>query len=68
MQTQREGVVDLYFIGFAGWSKQDVFKNEVRHVQELFDNRFDTRGRSFLYINSPDTLSEVPIASRRGLD
>ena len=68
LQTQREGVVDLYFIGFAGWSKQDVFKNEVRHVQELFDNRFHTRGRSFLYINSPDTLSEVPIASRRGLD
>jgi peptidase C13-like protein len=63
LSAQRPGVVDLYFVAFAGTSTQDVFMKEVRSAQALFDRRFDTRGRSLLLVNNPATVTELPIAS-----
>ncbi len=59
----RKGVVDLYFIGAAGYSNQDVFMKEVHSVAQLFKERFDTEGRSVMLINNPKTVTESPIAS-----
>jgi len=58
----------LYFVGFAGYGSQAVFKREVIAVRQLFDERFGTSGRSVALINSPSTLSEVPLASAGNLD
>jgi hypothetical protein len=63
---ERPGVVDLYFLGFAGWT-QDVFLNEVTTARALFDERFDTRGRSILLLNNRSTRTTVPMATRRNL-
>jgi Peptidase C13 family len=63
LTPQRPGIVDLYFVGFAGTSSQDVFLKEARSAQKLFDQRFDTRGRSLLLVNNPRTLDGLPIAS-----
>src|SRR5262249_6198906 len=45
LEAARPGIPELYFIGFAGTSSEDVFLKEARFAQGLFDARFDTRGR-----------------------
>ena len=67
LRGNRPGVVDLYFVGFAGTADQDVFLREVRSVTELFDRRFDTAGRSMMLINNPQTLETLPLASVNNL-
>jgi hypothetical protein len=59
----REGVPELYFVGFAPDASQDVFVKEVRFVRKLFDERFGTAGRSIALVNSQDALDEYPLAS-----
>lgn len=61
--AQRAGTADLYFLGFAPYGDQDVFLREVRDFRALFDERFDTAGRSLNLINNPATAGEVPLAS-----
>ena len=67
LQPQRPNAPDLYFVGFAGSGWQDVFMKEVNTVRALFDNRFDTRGRSVVLINDTKQTSGVPIASTTAL-
>jgi hypothetical protein len=67
LAAERPGVVDLYFVAFAGTSTQDVFMKEARSAQALFDRRFDTRGRSLLLVNNPATVADLPIASLANL-
>lgn len=57
-----------YFLGVGGASYQDVFKSEVERIKEQFDTRFGTFGRSIELINNPDTLTQVPIASKTSID
>ena len=59
----RAGVPELYFVGFAPDSSQDVFVNELRFVRSLFEERFGAAGRTIALANSNDTLEELPIAS-----
>jgi hypothetical protein len=58
----------LFFVGFAGFGSQAVFKREVIAVRQLFDARFGTAGRSIALINSPSTLDDVPLASAGNLE
>jgi len=67
IEPERKGVVDLYFVGAAGYSRQDVFLKEVRYVEKLFAERFDTGGRSILLVNNRRTALEYPIASGTAL-
>jgi Peptidase C13 family len=59
----RKGIVDLYFVGFASYADQDVFFKEVTYAKDLFDARFDTRGRSVLLVNNRQTKDTLPVAS-----
>jgi hypothetical protein len=68
LQPARSGKPQLYFVGFAGYGMQAVFKREVVAVRELFDAQFSTRGRSLALINHPSTLADVPLASATNLD
>jgi hypothetical protein len=63
LKPTRRGSANLYFLGFAGTATQDVFLKEVRAAQQLFDERFGTRGRSLLLINNPRTVADTPVAS-----
>lgn len=58
----------LYFVGFAGFGHQAVFKREVQEVRKLFDERFGTRGRSVALINHPSTVNDVPLATVDNLE
>ena len=67
LKPQRRGVHDIYFVGVAGWAEQDVFLREVRSVRQLFDEHYDTAGRSILLINNPATIKDVPLANAHNL-
>jgi hypothetical protein len=63
-----DGLPHLYFVGFAGYGGQAVFKREVLAVREIFDERFGTAGRSIALVNHPSTVGDVPLASAENLD
>jgi hypothetical protein len=67
LALERPGVEDLYFVGVAPYSSQDVFARELGAVRKLFDERFGTGGRSIALVNSPATLGEAPIATATNL-
>ena len=67
LEPERPGVSDLYFVGFANYGHQDVFRKEIELVHALMDERFDTRGRSLTLINNADTVDEIPLANRPNL-
>ena len=67
LAPQRRGATDMYFVGFAGYARQDVFRKEVEYTRRLFDRRFDTRGRSVMLINSLKTRERVPLATATNL-
>lgn len=51
LKPQRPGVMDMYFVGFAGDGGQDVFLKESLFTRNLFDRQYDTAGRSALLVN-----------------
>jgi len=60
---ERSGTTDLYFVGFAPYAGEDVFRKDMVVARELFDERFDTDGRSIVLINSPYTVLDEPLAT-----
>jgi len=67
LHPERPGTDDLYFVGFAGYAYQDVFLKEIRYARKMFDDRFDTGGRSLIMANHLSTLESLPLASRSNL-
>jgi hypothetical protein len=67
LQSQRSGTEDLYFIGFAGYALQNIFRNEIEFARALFDERFGTQDRSLMLINNLETRDELPLATSMNL-
>jgi hypothetical protein len=67
LDDERPGVVDLYFVGFAPYADEDVFRKDVELALKLMDDRFDTDGRSIALINNPRTSLEHPLATASNL-
>ncbi len=63
LADERRGVTDLYFVGFAPYSAEDVFRKDIEVAHQLFDDRFDTDGRSVVLINNPGTMLDTPFAT-----
>ena len=63
LEDERPGVTDLYFVGFAPYSAEDVFRKDIEVAHQLFDDRFDTDGRSVVLINNPATMLDTPFAT-----
>ena len=61
------GREETYFVGFASYARQNVFENEVRHVEALFREKLDAEGRIALLINSRETLDTLPVANAHNL-
>ena len=64
---QRDGISDIYFVGFGSYANQDVFMKEVRYAKRVFDENFDTKGRSVALINNLSTLEDTLLASKSNL-
>ena len=67
LAPSRLGVPEIYFVGFASFAGQDVFRREVTSVRDLMDERFATKDRSLLLLNHRDTTAELPLASATNL-
>ena len=67
LEEERPGVTDLYFVGFASYAGEDVFRKDMDVAQQLFDERFDTDGRSIVLVNNPATVLEQPLATASNL-
>jgi Peptidase C13 family len=67
LRAGHPGVPALYFLGFASYASQDVFKKEALYAKDLLDSRFGTRGRSLVMINHADTANNLPLASSTNL-
>ena len=63
LEARAPGVVNFYFVGFAGDAAQDVFRNDMEAAQEVVDARLGTEGRSVVLINSPKTVLDAPLAT-----
>ena len=63
LDDERPGTTDLYFIGFAGDAREDVFRKDVQAARKVMDERWGTSGRSITLINNPRTLLEAPEAT-----
>lgn len=59
---------ELYFISFAGDSKQDVFMKEALYAKRLFDQKYYTQHRSVALINNHKTTSQHLVASNENLE
>jgi hypothetical protein len=62
------GVIDLYFVGLAGYGQQDVFMKELEYIHEQFETRYGAAGRATRLINNLQTLDRIPLATRTGLE
>lgn len=67
LSPQRPGLTDLYFVGYGSYAAQDVFMKEVAYVRRLFDETFDTNGRSVSLVNNVQTVGRVPLANPSNL-
>lgn len=63
LDDERPNVADLYFVGFAGDAREDVFRKDVIAARQVMDERWGTDGRSIALINNPRTLLETPTAT-----
>ena len=70
LAPQRPGLTDMYVLGVAGDSDEDVFHNEIVYLQQLSSQRWDAEGRMVSLINHPQVRSgdgALPQASRTTL-
>ncbi len=58
----------LFFVAFAGYGWEAVFKREALAVRALFDERFGTTGRSLVLVNHRSTVDDTALASPANLD
>ncbi len=67
VEAGRMGIVDVFFIGVAGYGQQDVFMREIDSVARLMRERFDAGGRIVKLVNNSKTALTSPIASSTSL-
>jgi len=67
LAPQRPGVVDTYFIGFAGTAEQPVFHNEVVLARDLAVKHLQADARWRLHINGRRRPADARVATRAEL-
>ena len=67
VEAGRKGIIDVFFIGMAGYGHQDVFMREIDSVARLMAERFDAGGRVVKLVNNSKTGLTAPIASTTSL-
>jgi hypothetical protein len=63
LEDERPGITDLYFVGFAPYGAQDVFRKDVEAARDVMDEKWGTKGRSIVLVNNPQTLLTAPFAT-----
>jgi hypothetical protein len=63
LDDERPGISDLYFVGFAPDARRPGFVTDVDAAQRAMDERWHTKGRSVVLVNSPLTVADRPFAT-----
>jgi hypothetical protein len=58
---------DVYFVGFAGFGEQKVFRKEAELARQVFGARFATGNRSLLLVNDIHDRHTYPLATFENL-
>jgi hypothetical protein len=58
---------DVYFVGFAGFGEQRVFRKEAELARQVFAARFATGNRSLLLVNDIHDRHTYPLATFENL-
>lgn len=66
--ASEDGVPETYFVGFASHAREDVFENEVKHIETLFRERLGAEGRTVILVNGRNTMDELPLANGPNLE
>jgi hypothetical protein len=61
---ERKGTTDVYAIGVAGWSAQNVFIKELNGGLAALNKTLEADRGSVRLVNHRDTLEALPVASR----
>jgi hypothetical protein len=61
---ERKGTTDIYAIGIAGWSDQDVFSKELNGGLSALKRSLGLDRGAIRLVNHRDTLETSPVASR----
>lgn len=64
LAPQVRGETDVYAIGIAGWSEQDVFIKELDGALAALGNVLPVRDRTLRLVNHADTVDITPVALR----
>jgi hypothetical protein len=64
LRPERTGTTDIYTIGIAGWSEQDVFVKELNGGLAALDNAIGMNRGTVRLVNRADTTETLPVASR----
>ena len=67
LQAGNAGQPTWFFLGVGGAGYQDVFKSEVEHIVEQFDQYFGTQTHSMILVNNDDTLTSRPMATQTSI-
>jgi len=67
MRPQEAGEADVFYVGFAGYGAQAVFRKEADFGRRAFEQRYAAHDRSLLLVNDEDDAETYPIASRTNL-
>ncbi len=54
---------DIYFVGFAGFGEQKVFRKEAELARQVFSARFATGNRALLLVNDTHDRRTYPLAT-----
>jgi Peptidase C13 family len=68
LKPSRTDRPEVYFVGMAPYSSQDVFKREITSAHQIVDERLDTAGRSVVMTNHADTIETHPLATMTNLE
>lgn len=67
LAPQRATVLDVYFVGFAGYGQEPVFAREIEVAQQAVHEKFESGPRSLRLVNDKRDVEAWPIASEPGL-
>lgn len=67
VQAGLAGVSELFFMGVAGFSRQDVFLKEINYLRELFSSSEYADNRILTLVNNHKTIAETPLATNTSL-
>lgn len=67
VEGENPGIIDLYFIGFAGNGDESVFQSEAEFAASAIDQKYGTHGRAIVLSNDSENLSTKPLANSYNL-